>query len=204
MGEAQLFVLGGRAVGESIEFDGEVVLGRDASCALVLTDRSISRRHARVSYDGLQWSVEDLDSRNGLRIDGERVERAILHDGDEFVLGDVPLRFRVTAAIAAAPATAPAELPELGEEILLEEDPDPVPAAPPSPAPTAQAVPSAPREQPHDAPPPSRADSRGLLRGDLSQQPGWVRLVVVLLALALVAVLAWLAFQAVTQVRSTL
>lgn len=202
MAEARLFVLGGSAVGESLDLDGEAVLGREPGCTLVLADRSVSRRHARVYHDGLQWAVEDLGSRNGLHVDGERVESAILHDGDEFRLGDVPLRFRTSAGLASrATKVVPALEEAFEEEIVLEEvelEPELAPAA-------SRSEPRAPEHREPRAPAPARDPSPGgLFRGDLSQQPVWVQALVFLLCAALLAALTWLAFRATTQVRSTL
>src|SRR5262245_46311161 len=53
---------------------GELILGRDGLGDVVLDDRSMSRRHARVTYDGGRFAVEDLGSRNGLVLDGSTVE----------------------------------------------------------------------------------------------------------------------------------
>lgn len=52
-----------------------VVIGRAASCSLVLEDNFASSRHARIfSQDG-QWFVEDLGSTNGTLLDGARLEQ---------------------------------------------------------------------------------------------------------------------------------
>jgi transcriptional regulator with GAF, ATPase, and Fis domain len=51
---------------------GELIVGRDP-LAGVVDDRSMSRRHARVTFRGGQFEVEDLGSRNGLMLDGVTV-----------------------------------------------------------------------------------------------------------------------------------
>jgi len=231
---AQLFVLGGRDVGRSFDIEDEAVLGRDAGCEVRLADRSISRRHARLAFDGLQWVLEDLGSRNGVKVGGERVESATLVDHDELVLGDLPLRFRLDEADRAQPEPLPEEGDEveLEEEIVLEgEDlepaPAPVPGRPAAPAPRApRAVGPAPSEldgtaggdtsPPREAPPSRLSDrdsrrqellresSAGLLRGDLSQQPTWVKGLIALLVVALAVGIVLVVFQAVRGVRETL
>ncbi len=66
------------------------VIGRGAGCDLVVPDLSISRRHAEIGTGpGETLTIRDLDSRNGVILDGERVtgERELI-PGDLFVLGD--------------------------------------------------------------------------------------------------------------------
>jgi signal transduction histidine kinase len=48
-----------------------VSIGRDESSRIRLDDRSVSRNHARVSWDGERWLLEDLGSRYGTRLEGE-------------------------------------------------------------------------------------------------------------------------------------
>ena len=43
----------------------EVIVGRDKGCAVHIESESISRRHARVYFNGDAWVVEDLQSTNG-------------------------------------------------------------------------------------------------------------------------------------------
>lgn len=45
-------------------------IGRDGGCDLVLTDLTVSRRHARLERDGAGWRLEDLGSTNGTRLNG--------------------------------------------------------------------------------------------------------------------------------------
>jgi diguanylate cyclase (GGDEF)-like protein len=69
-------------------------LGRDADCALSLSDASVSRRHARLqSAEGGAFTVEDLDSRNGVFVNGARQTKGLLQAGDLLELGSVPLRY---------------------------------------------------------------------------------------------------------------
>jgi hypothetical protein len=70
------------------------VLGRGADCDLTVDHHSVSRRHARLDCgaDGI-WTIADLGSKNGLRVDGHRVERAALARAQWFALGDVFFEF---------------------------------------------------------------------------------------------------------------
>lgn len=63
-------------------------LGRGADCRVRFYDPLVSRQHARIFFEGDTWFVEDLGSRNGTLVDGERIERAPLADQCELRLND--------------------------------------------------------------------------------------------------------------------
>jgi len=65
-----------------------VFIGRDASCDVVLDDRTTSRRHASVTVQEDGVYLEDLDSRNGTFIDGKAVKRHKLSGDDVIQIGD--------------------------------------------------------------------------------------------------------------------
>jgi HD-GYP domain-containing protein (c-di-GMP phosphodiesterase class II) len=80
----------------------EAVIGRDPQDALALDkficipEHTISRRHARIRRRGASYFVEDLHSRNGTFVLGERLTPGawhVLRDGDELALASVPLVF---------------------------------------------------------------------------------------------------------------
>src|SRR5262245_24042034 len=77
---------------------GATVVGRAASCDLVINDTSVSRRHAQVAVADGTCAVTDLGSRNGTYVNGDQIEKAQLRDGDRLVLGEVQLRLRCAAA----------------------------------------------------------------------------------------------------------
>jgi Protein of unknown function (DUF3662)/FHA domain len=70
-----------------------LVIGRSRDCDLTLDDPNVSRRHAEIrEEDGGYWVV-DLGSTNGIEVNGSRVERAELENGDLIVLGQTSLTF---------------------------------------------------------------------------------------------------------------
>jgi adenylate cyclase len=76
----------------------EVSIGRETDNALVLANPSVSRHHASVRWDGRYWRIEDLRSRNGVKVNGRTIEpgeagAAVLSDGDALVLGAFPMEF---------------------------------------------------------------------------------------------------------------
>jgi hypothetical protein len=70
-----------------------VVLGRSKECDVQVPDSNVSRRHAELRQEGSSWWVVDLDSTNGLEVNGKRVQRAKLADGDTITLGSTELVF---------------------------------------------------------------------------------------------------------------
>ncbi|MGC6416289.1 MAG: FHA domain-containing protein [Bradymonadia bacterium] len=68
-------------------------IGRHPQCTLFVNQPSVSRRHARVWYDGQSWIVEDLKSSNGTFVNNQRIEREELNEGDEVRCGDFKITF---------------------------------------------------------------------------------------------------------------
>jgi hypothetical protein len=80
------------ASGHEVELDGTVaILGRDPSCDLVLNDVKCSRRHAVVEAGAQGLAIRDTGSANGVFLNGKKVDRSALSEGDVFRLGDVVL-----------------------------------------------------------------------------------------------------------------
>jgi pSer/pThr/pTyr-binding forkhead associated (FHA) protein len=70
----------------------EVVIGRDPSCECSVNHETVSARHARLSYHHGQWWLEDLKSKNGTRLNRERLETpAVVVNGDEIGCGNITL-----------------------------------------------------------------------------------------------------------------
>jgi two-component system, NtrC family, response regulator AtoC len=101
-------------------------LGRGEGCELQLLEDGVSRQHARISRQDGVWSLEDLQSRNGTRLNGVPVERAALEVGDRISLGGVRLRVleRPSETLAASGTREldlqPPPLPEAGAAAGLE------------------------------------------------------------------------------------
>jgi len=70
-----------------------VTIGRLATSGIRVEDANASREHAAFVRDGARWLIEDLGSTNGTTLNGEPVERAILHDGDVVEIGVSRLTF---------------------------------------------------------------------------------------------------------------
>jgi hypothetical protein len=73
-------------------------VGRSPSADIVLDDATVSRRHAVIAQQDGQTVLLDDRSRHGVLVNGERVGRAVLKNGDTIHLGGVIMRFvEVTA-----------------------------------------------------------------------------------------------------------
>jgi diguanylate cyclase (GGDEF)-like protein len=90
-----LRVVAGRDMFRLVHLEGpeDVIIGRDESAHLVLSDASVSRRHARISCtDAGGLTIQDLGSTNGTAVNQQQVERTALHNGDHVEIGAVSLR----------------------------------------------------------------------------------------------------------------
>ena len=83
--------------GRNYAIDGaKAVLGRSKDCDVQVEDANVSRRHAELRREGSTWWLVDLDSTNGTELNGKRVQRAKLSDGDTITLGATDLVFAVS------------------------------------------------------------------------------------------------------------
>jgi Protein of unknown function (DUF3662)/FHA domain len=71
----------------------KVVLGRSREADVRVSDVNVSRRHAEIRQEGAGYWIVDLDSTNGLEVNGKRVDRAELRDGDRITLGATEVVF---------------------------------------------------------------------------------------------------------------
>jgi hypothetical protein len=70
-----------------------VVLGRSKDADVQVTDPNVSRRHAELRQEGATYWLIDLDSTNGVEVNGKRVKRLKLEDGTRFTLGSTEIAF---------------------------------------------------------------------------------------------------------------
>jgi DNA-binding winged helix-turn-helix (wHTH) protein len=74
---------------------GENVIGRDQSAVLWIDHTGVSRHHARITVSDVGATIEDLDSKNGTYLRGERIGgEAALSDGDTIRIGPLTMTFR--------------------------------------------------------------------------------------------------------------
>ncbi len=75
----------------------ETLIGRNPTTDVTLLDENISREHAIILYDAEQgaYSIEDLQSTNGTKVNGKRIRSHELVHGDEIQIGQTVFRFEV-------------------------------------------------------------------------------------------------------------
>ncbi len=125
----------------------EITIGRKEGNTIRLTERNVSRRHARIARRTNDYVLEDLASYNGIVVNGARlVEARSIRHGDQILIGDYKLQIVEEAGTQPAPQP-PAPTPTPAEPI--------VPLLPPTPssAPASPAIPGlAPLNNPFAAP----------------------------------------------------
>jgi pSer/pThr/pTyr-binding forkhead associated (FHA) protein len=111
----------------------EITIGRQDGNTIRLTERNVSRRHARLLKDNGSLLIEDLGSYNGVRVNGDRIAGPTrIKEGDLIEIGDYDLGIQGKLEMSASPAAAPAPAPK--------KEPAPKPAAAkPAPVPAAPA-----------------------------------------------------------------
>jgi pSer/pThr/pTyr-binding forkhead associated (FHA) protein len=70
----------------------DVVVGRSSELDMVLVEEMVSRKHAVFRYESGVLTVQDLGSTNGTFVNGERIEKAVLREGDRVLVGTSILR----------------------------------------------------------------------------------------------------------------
>ena len=81
--------------GTKHELDGiQTTIGRSKDCDIQLADPNVSRRHAEIRQEGAAYWAVDLESTNGMEVNGRRQKRAKLRQGDRITVGSTELVFR--------------------------------------------------------------------------------------------------------------
>ncbi len=149
------------------------VVGRDPGCDVVVTDGSVSRRHARLELRGSEWWVIDQGSANGTYINSVRVAEQSIRNGQELRFG--ALSFQVDLVEDPEATVATPVLDEHAEATVVSAEaplPPPLPVAPASPrgaAPPRVAAPP-PTPRPPAAPVSPRAAARPLPPGPAARR----------------------------------
>jgi pSer/pThr/pTyr-binding forkhead associated (FHA) protein len=74
--------------GDSIPLEREMLLvGRRDSCDIRLPFPNISGMHCELKFSEGYWTIRDLNSTNGIKVNSERVLKKLLHPGDEVMIG---------------------------------------------------------------------------------------------------------------------
>ena len=114
---AMLRIERGSKAGRRIELEREsVTVGRQSCCDLVLDDDTVSRQHARFMSRPEGFFLEDLGSRNGTYLNGERIYGPTrIFDGDRVQLYDITMTFFDSAGLSPRPAGTGSSVALCGE-----------------------------------------------------------------------------------------
>ncbi len=114
---ASFFVIQGLDQGHRFELTGETILiGRDPTNQFQLRDGEVSRRHAKVVWNGSLYVLSDLDSANGVLVNGRKTKERILINGDRILLGKTLMLF------AASHTEAPSASQKLIRNVIVRQD----------------------------------------------------------------------------------
>ncbi len=106
----KLFFLNGPRQGTCMELTPPgVSIGREVDNDVQLLVTGVSRYHAKITFNGSAWSILDLGSTNGTRLNGKQISaETALTAGDSIVIGDQTLVFAERLAVPESKAEAPA------------------------------------------------------------------------------------------------
>lgn len=84
--------------------NGEIVIGRSSELDMVLVEDMVSRRHAKITVTNGQIFIQDLGSTNGSFVNGEKIKRAKLSEGDRILIGTSIIKVVATEGVEVGPA----------------------------------------------------------------------------------------------------
>lgn len=93
------------------------IVGRHSGADVRLAVPDISRRHCRLSFEAGLWRIEDLNSLNGVFLNGERIQEATLQSGDLLQLGNFTFRVEYQVAVTRAEGPEAEVLKSIAEAI---------------------------------------------------------------------------------------
>jgi pSer/pThr/pTyr-binding forkhead associated (FHA) protein len=94
-----------------LRMEREIVIGRSSDLDMVLVEDMVSRKHAKISTVGNQIVISDMGSTNGTFVNGEKVKKARLKEGDRILIGTSIIKLvSVEGAVGGTEAEARAKL----------------------------------------------------------------------------------------------
>ncbi len=100
----RLKITTGKQSGKTYDLAKAAIIGRGDTAQVQITDNHASREHCKVFEQGGAWVVADLNSRNGIKVNGVQTTRKNLANGDKIVIGETTIEFDAAGAAAAKPA----------------------------------------------------------------------------------------------------
>jgi membrane-bound lytic murein transglycosylase D len=103
---------------KQFRFTAPFRIGRAADCEVSLQDQFVSRVHARGYFEAGQWWIEDLNSSNGLFVDGQRLSKVLLATGSTVRLGVEGLELHFAVEQIAPPPPPLEPLPPAPKQVM--------------------------------------------------------------------------------------
>jgi len=108
MAKTKLIISGPLETKEVLLDPKGTMLGRGSNCDVILDDAAVSRHHARISQDPFgRWIVEDLDSQNGILIEGKRIKAQAVLPNQKINIRPFDLSILAESNQQPLPGTAP-------------------------------------------------------------------------------------------------
>lgn len=80
----------------------EMVIGRDAVNEVVVAKNAVSRKHAKLTFDGVNRILTDLNSTNGTYLNNRPIQSSLLNQGDQIKIGDAIFKYLVGSNVETA------------------------------------------------------------------------------------------------------
>jgi len=104
-GYALRFISGKYQGGEfPLKMDREIIIGRSSDLDMVLVEDMVSRKHAKISTSNGQVIIQDLGSTNGTFVNGEKIKRVRLREGDRILIGTSIIKLVSVESSASSPS----------------------------------------------------------------------------------------------------
>ncbi|MCO4760800.1 MAG: FHA domain-containing protein [Myxococcales bacterium] len=92
----KLHVRAGPLSGEIFHLiDDVTTIGSMKGNTIIIEDGSVSRRHAALKIDQMRYEIADMNSTNGVLVNGKRIHKIFLRDGDKITIGSTEMEFRL-------------------------------------------------------------------------------------------------------------
>ena len=86
-----------------LKMNREIIIGRSSDLDMVLVEDMVSRKHAKISTNQGEVTIEDLGSTNGTFVNGEKVKNVSLSEGDRILVGTSIIKLVSTDSPSDAP-----------------------------------------------------------------------------------------------------
>jgi hypothetical protein len=113
-----------------LPLEGDFLIGRNRRLNLPIMMRTVSRKHAKISYRNGAYTIIDLESKSGVLVNDRKITTSVLRHGDRIQIGRVKFRFWLQVPERPPPPRAPIGpvLEVLGEPVVIPPKPLPPPA----------------------------------------------------------------------------